>query len=101
MTEFCPPGFRFLTDVREEIGHDELKAKLMAGDLEAYSWNDRSRWDPLKYIPTMDWWKANTDTILEKGEAWLTDFDAKHVSSSGGSPILIADQTAPASTAML
>ena len=89
MTRFCPPGFWYSDDLRNAIGHDELKSKLMVGDWIAYFWASNSR-EPLQRIAPSEWWKAHTDQILAKGKALPSDFQSERgVSSIGGDPILI------------
>lgn len=86
---FCPPGFRYLDEVRDQVGYDELRGKLMAGEWNAYEW-----WQTSSRAPSP--WKGPLRHI--EAAAWWDDSDAAYAINKGrwgGATILLSVEGVP------
>lgn len=74
MTKFCPPGYRFLTDLRDEIGADKLRGLLANGERVAFAWNRDNANEPLKPVPSVNWLLRRGEGLMKRGTASLYPF---------------------------
>jgi hypothetical protein len=68
MKAFIPRGYRRLTDVRKEIGHDDLRQQLATGVRTAYAFDPENAEVAIKPIPTRQWLIRGADKIIRSGK---------------------------------
>ena len=69
MTGFCPPGFDFLSDVRDEVGADQLHADLIKEVRIAFVWDRYNGKSPLQRVPANSWLLVGAEHWLAEGKA--------------------------------
>jgi hypothetical protein len=66
MNEFIPRGYIRLTEKRDQLGPDELRAQLAAGELIACRWDGRS--GHIQTVFTDVWLGYRADEFIKRGE---------------------------------
>src|SRR3712207_3609419 len=65
VSQFIPRGFQALCELRDELGQEEIRLQLAAGEQKAYRYNSRS--GQLQPVATREWLKEDADRLIANG----------------------------------
>jgi hypothetical protein len=91
MSTFVPRGFKRIVDISQELGHDELRQQLVAGQRVAFFWDQQDAKKPLRQIPQGQWLTATADMIIRGERVTWAPYPFAPKSKERDLMVLVAD----------